>query len=350
MDLEGWWHAVVEADLPNWYAGIERTGEHLPCLGSMGRRPGRTGPRQPIRQDRFLPGGGHARHHAGDLRDDPAMSTPRSIQSPGITRAQLGFGMVELMLALALGLVIVAAMGQLYGGSKKAYQVGDSLTRLNENGRFAVDLLARELRMAGYLSCGGSAADIANTVNGAVTGSIRSTGIEGFEGGVDSPPSELRGPGSRRHRHPDHPPGRGRSRPGTGQRHTREREDGTGAADHGLETGGIVVISDPSCTQASLFQVTDVLADERRRRHRRHRPCGHRRPESRQLHGRPVRQLRLHRNTSGATRRPFEPGSTLSNYSVRAYFVTASDPPTLASLSLCLDGGQPKRVPTRPDP
>ena len=27
VDLEGWWHAVVEADLPNWYAGIERTGD-----------------------------------------------------------------------------------------------------------------------------------------------------------------------------------------------------------------------------------------------------------------------------------------------------------------------------------
>ena len=36
---------------------------------------------------------------------------------------------------------------------------GEGLTRLNENGRFAVDLLASDLRMAGYLSCGGAGAE-----------------------------------------------------------------------------------------------------------------------------------------------------------------------------------------------
>ena len=276
------------------------------------------------------------------------MNKPRLNPSSVITRTQLGFGMVELMLALALGLVIVAAMGQLYGGSKKAYQVGDSLTRLNENGRFAVDLLARELRMAGYLSCGGSDADIANTVNGVGHWLYQVEGVEGFEGGVDNPPDELAGLVRAdtdiliiRRAAVDLGQGLENDAPADAK-----MELGSG---HGLETGGIVVISDASCTQASLFQVTDVLATAEGDDIDGIVHAGTGGPSPGNCTDALFGNFDC-ADTSGATSRPFGPGSTLEQL---------FRPRILRDRLRPADPGEPEpmprrrpaqRMPTRPDP
>ena len=56
-----------------------------------------------------------------------------------------GLSLVDLMLALALGLVIIAALGQLYAGGKQSYVLSDAMARLDETGRFAVDFLATDI-------------------------------------------------------------------------------------------------------------------------------------------------------------------------------------------------------------
>src|SRR3546814_2620632 len=58
------------------------------------------------------------------------------------------------MVALVLSLVIGAAVMQMFLSSKTTYRVQDAMSRLQENGRFAVGLLAAESRMAGYMGCG----------------------------------------------------------------------------------------------------------------------------------------------------------------------------------------------------
>jgi len=65
-----------------------------------------------------------------------------------------GLSLVELMVALALSLIIGAAVMQMFLSSKTTYRVQDAMSRLQENGRFAVSLLAAESRMAGYMGCG----------------------------------------------------------------------------------------------------------------------------------------------------------------------------------------------------
>lgn len=64
-------------------------------------------------------------------------------------RAQ-GMSLVELMIALTIGMVlaIVAANAYLSASSAQASQT--DLTRIQESARFAFDLLAREARLAGY--------------------------------------------------------------------------------------------------------------------------------------------------------------------------------------------------------
>ncbi len=67
---------------------------------------------------------------------------------------QSGLTLVELMIALALGLLLLAAMGYLYVGNRQTYRTLDSVARLQENGRYAMEVLGQDLRMVGYIGCG----------------------------------------------------------------------------------------------------------------------------------------------------------------------------------------------------
>jgi type IV pilus assembly protein PilW len=86
-------------------------------------------------------------------------------------RAQRGMTLVELMVAVAIGLFLVAVMGAIYIGSKGAFTAQNALARLQENGRFAVDTISSDLRMAGYRGCRGSGrtTPLANTLNSATS-------------------------------------------------------------------------------------------------------------------------------------------------------------------------------------
>ncbi|MBX3706434.1 MAG: PilW family protein [Pseudomonadales bacterium] len=64
-----------------------------------------------------------------------------------------GFSLIELLLALALGLVIVAGIVQLFVGNSQTYAVMHAQARLQENGRFALDFISRAARSAGYFGC-----------------------------------------------------------------------------------------------------------------------------------------------------------------------------------------------------
>lgn len=66
---------------------------------------------------------------------------------------QRGLTLIELMIALALGLVLVAAMGYLYVGQRQSWRTLEAVARLQENGRYALELLGQDLRMAGYGGC-----------------------------------------------------------------------------------------------------------------------------------------------------------------------------------------------------
>lgn len=64
-----------------------------------------------------------------------------------------GFSLVELMVALTIGLIILSAVSMLFVSSKKTYTAQDSLARLQENARFAMQFIVKDLRLAGYYGC-----------------------------------------------------------------------------------------------------------------------------------------------------------------------------------------------------
>lgn len=77
-----------------------------------------------------------------------------SISFSSVRISQRGFSLVELMVALALGVILSAAIIQIFITSKNVYRMQEVMSRNQENARFAFEYMSRDLRMAGYVGCG----------------------------------------------------------------------------------------------------------------------------------------------------------------------------------------------------
>lgn len=71
----------------------------------------------------------------------------------GARSVQSGLSLIELMVALVIGLILTAGIIQLFVGSKQTYRFQEALSRLQENGRFATETLNYDVRMAGNMGC-----------------------------------------------------------------------------------------------------------------------------------------------------------------------------------------------------
>lgn len=101
---------------------------------------------------------------------------------------QKGFSIVELMVALLLGLFLVSGVTGMYISSKQTYRMTDNLSRLQESLRFSLDFMSRDIRMAGYLPCRFPPLT-RNALNGGTSGgnawflNYFTLGIHGYENG-----------------------------------------------------------------------------------------------------------------------------------------------------------------------
>lgn len=68
-------------------------------------------------------------------------------------RRQSGLTMVELLVALAVGLFLTAGIIQLMANSNQASRSVNASSFVQENARFALATLAHDIRMAGFLGC-----------------------------------------------------------------------------------------------------------------------------------------------------------------------------------------------------
>lgn len=64
-----------------------------------------------------------------------------------------GFGLVEIMVALMLGLVVVAGIIQIFISTKATYQSQSNSARMQEDARFLLSKLMQEIRMTGMYGC-----------------------------------------------------------------------------------------------------------------------------------------------------------------------------------------------------
>jgi type IV pilus assembly protein PilW len=95
-----------------------------------------------------------------------------------------GLTLVELMVAIVMGLVLLAGVATVFVANKQTYRVQDGLARNQENGRFALTIMARDIRMAGYAGCGSAAPSLlADTVCDSGKYPLQfGNSVEGFDG------------------------------------------------------------------------------------------------------------------------------------------------------------------------
>lgn len=72
---------------------------------------------------------------------------------------QHGLSLVEMMIAMTLGLMITGAIGYLFVGSRTTYRSQDANARVQDTGRFVMDYLGRQIQMAGRTEITPLAAD-----------------------------------------------------------------------------------------------------------------------------------------------------------------------------------------------
>ncbi|MCC5810796.1 MAG: PilW family protein [Ectothiorhodospiraceae bacterium] len=73
---------------------------------------------------------------------------PRNAQ-----QRQSGLSLVELMVALVIALILTIGVINIFLGTSQTYRLNEQYSRVQENARFVVDTLTRDIRQAGNLGC-----------------------------------------------------------------------------------------------------------------------------------------------------------------------------------------------------
>ncbi len=169
---------------------------------------------------------------------------------------QSGLSLVEILIALLLGVLIIAAVLSIFLSNKQTYSLNESLSRLQEDGRFVMEIFGSRLRSASYAGCygdisqgvqnvlndqGNFAWNLANpiqgfnnvagnaTISGVATTSLANTDLLALKGVSDSIPLAT---------NPD------------------SATFTVAAANNRFANGDILLVA--NCDQASIFQASSV--------------------------------------------------------------------------------------------
>lgn len=74
-------------------------------------------------------------------------------------RHQRGFGLIEMLIALALGLIVVLGVVQIFIAAKNTYVSQNSAAAMQEDARFVLSKMIQEIRMVGMFGCLGTILD-----------------------------------------------------------------------------------------------------------------------------------------------------------------------------------------------
>lgn len=172
------------------------------------------------------------------------MNTPASLARNN----QQGFTLIEILIAMTIGLILLAGVLQIFTSSKAVYRINEAQSRLQENGRFALQIMAQDIRTAGFWGCQGDNTQVVDNLNpGGIVNPVLG-GISGTEGGpgTPAPPDTLTLQGA----------------VGDGQpvnAHNVATATITTNTNNGLAQNDFFLLGD--CTRTNLLQVTNTNPD-----------------------------------------------------------------------------------------
>ncbi len=105
---------------------------------------------------------------------------------------QIGLSLIELMIAMTIGLILLTGILQITIANSDNSRMHEQMSRVQEAGRFAIDVISRDIRMADFWGCASSISKITNNLNPAAAGYVGLefmggvAGTDGASGGADS--------------------------------------------------------------------------------------------------------------------------------------------------------------------
>lgn len=102
------------------------------------------------------------------------------------TRSNLGFSLIELMVAMLVGLLVLAGVIQVVFNSKRSYVDNQETAFIQDNTRYALDIIAKDFRSAGYKGCANNDPSIVNVITNAagVADAFNVQALTALEGAV----------------------------------------------------------------------------------------------------------------------------------------------------------------------
>lgn len=272
-------------------------------------------------------------------------SYPSCSRSISVAKAK-GFSIVELLIAVTIGLIILSGVINVVIKSKSNKMQQDEIAFIQDNARFVVETLSSEIRMAGYMGCASpSTSLVANSINGNFFNFVGTGGIEGYDGqtSVAAFPDPLRTQASvgsdafivRR----------GDSDELSVASHVAASATISLYKQHSFPPGTPLMIADANCRYVGLFQVSSPNANAL--------------PASKIVHNTGAVTSNCTKiirgsfvcspsctavscNGYGTTTGSYSPGSKVMRFISRAYFIGPSnvlaDMPALKRQSLVMDG------------
>jgi len=162
-----------------------------------------------------------------------------ALRRPGYST---GFTLIELMVAMLLGLIVIAGVVSVFLANQRSYRTNQALSDVQDGSRIAFEMMARDIRDAGLTGCG-NAGRVANVLNNSPGGGGTdwwadwSNAVHGYGSGTATADPALAGKNQ-----------------ATGTNQTDSLQL-LGAADTGLS-----VAATPSSTAAN-FKLNDTTAD-----------------------------------------------------------------------------------------
>ena len=90
-------------------------------------------------------------------------------------KRETGLGLIELLVALAIGSVLIVGAVYVYSQSRSTYRVSDAVSRLQEDARYAMSVIEPDLQLAGYYGFSNSPDDFKFISGGSTASSVSAT-------------------------------------------------------------------------------------------------------------------------------------------------------------------------------
>lgn len=80
-----------------------------------------------------------------------------------LSRRPQGFSLIELMISMLIGLIVLGGVLTIVINSKRSFLDHQAMSQIQENARYALDTITRDIRMAGYFACAPTEKGVINT-------------------------------------------------------------------------------------------------------------------------------------------------------------------------------------------